>query len=190
MSNLYFGGLFPDSAYFGGLFPFTSSTPTTTAGVTTTPGDLRDLIAALVTATVPALLAKNRFLESKYETDFEEWCQRNPDACFRRFSVRNTFNFFQPEMSNTDVEEDIVDFELIVGYPSTYRYGSHAAVDMDAAIQSDKILLKNAVGLDGYGNFTTLATFMVVRASTDIQRGDGVTFLRMVLPYRFFRSNT
>ena len=162
----------------------------TVVSTTSTSTQIRNLIVSLTTATVPTVHAKTRFLEHRYEVPFRDWCEANPDSAMRRFSVRNQFNFFQPEMTNTDVEEDIIDWELMVGYPNTLRYGSGAAVDMDAAIQTDKILLKNAVGLDGSVNFTTIASFMIDRASIDFIPGDTVSFLRFVLPYRFFRSNT
>lgn len=154
----------------------------------TTEKAIRNLTASLVAGTTPAVLAGTKFVEHRYDEDFEIWVGQNPDSCFRRFSVRDTLFESEPEVTNTTEEWRTVMLDLIVAYPKSNRAGSAGARNMDEAIRSDMTLLEKAVGLNGASNYSTIAAFLKDRASTSIERRDAVTLVRTVLPYGFYRS--
>src|SRR5690349_3072119 len=100
------------------------ATPTTTAGA------IRDRIATVIEAIVPAVgpsaAPDNRFKRYRNEggADFEKWAAENPQAAFRRFQVRDDGNAEPPEVSNEDVEALRVTFHVMVAYPQNARAGS------------------------------------------------------------------
>lgn len=155
--------------------------------MTTTESAIRDLTASLIAGITPTILAGTKFVEHRYDLqDFEAWAEANPDSCFRRFSVRDSLFNSLPESTNTDVEWRQFDMDLIVAYPRTNKAGS--SQKMDAAIRKDMQLLDQTVGLNGYANYTTIASWLRDRAFTTIQDGAQVRFIRMTLPYGFYRS--
>jgi hypothetical protein len=157
---------------------------------TTTESALRTLTASLVAAVVPTRMTDKRFIESTYDQEFTDWCEANPDACLRRYSVRDTLQYQPPQVTNTDVELRVVTLEVMVGYPNTFRYNTAKGRAQDDVISSDMHKLEQAIGLNGYGNYSTVAALRVEGFVSETVDGNGVTFIRFLLPYQFERVMT
>jgi hypothetical protein len=118
---------------------------------TTTAYAIRTSIASAIRDVVPALFTGVRFLEHDYQLDFREWCEANPQACFRRFAVREDGVAEPALVSNGDVEWRAVDFEITIAYPRDTRFGSEPMsqplVDLDRVVESDQDLIESAIGI-------------------------------------------
>jgi hypothetical protein len=126
--------------------------PASSTGVTT-PGVVRREIVALIEALTPATESSVGYREHRHETqDLRDWADEFPESCFRRFSVRYTGDRDQPEVSNTDVEDEERDFEIVIAYPSTNRWGD--TFDRDDVIDADANQVNHEVGTNSYGSIT------------------------------------
>lgn len=158
---------------------------------TTTAAAIRDRIITVITALTPTSHAGDGFraYREEHNVPFETWATENPQL--RRFSVRDGGGYIPPVVSNTDVVRREVEFEILVCYPATHRYGDDAALAMDDVIEEDMNQIENAVGLHGSANFTSPhadACWSSGTASRVVT--DAVTFLSIVQRMEFARSTT
>ena len=140
----------------GGTGSGSSSSPVNPyLSITPSAASIRDRIIEVIEGLSPLVLSANPFLRFRNEggADFESWSEENPQACLRRFQVRDTGEDSPPTISNTDVEFVHVTFEIVVSYPQTHRFGPDNALDRDDLMKSDQRQIEHAVGLCGYANF-------------------------------------
>jgi hypothetical protein len=118
---------------------------------------IRDRIAEVLVALTPTSLSSDKFRQYRNEgaADFEEFITKNPAAAFRRFQVREIGDESNPLTSNTTEERLPVEFEIVIAYPQTHRYGSGNALDRDDVARQDWKAIKHAIGIDGRANFTS-----------------------------------
>ncbi len=163
---------------------------------TTTAGAIRSTIQALVKAIVPAIDSELAFVPylNQREASFRRDCQANPAACTRRVQVRARHADKVPDVTNTDVIAERVHIDIIVAYAQTHRFGADAGLDRDDAIDSDRMLIENTVGREGYQNVPN-ATWLTPGApgsetETRVERPDegGVDFLVITQTMRFYRA--
>lgn len=157
---------------------------------TTTEGAIRDRIAAVITALTPASLAGDLFRETRdeYDADFTGWALANAPGSLRRFQVRSLQTDEPPVVSNTDVEERLVTFEIKIAYPQTHRYGSDAGRDRDDVITADFHQIDYAIGMAGRSNFPAGSTYdccWTAMEREDDRENPAVHFLVMRQTYRF-----
>jgi hypothetical protein len=162
--------------------------PPVPSGVTTA-AEIRDRILDVIEALTPSAMAHPLFLRYRQEGagDFYAWCEQQPAASLRRFSVRYFTAPTEPTVSNTDVERVRVQFEVAIAYPQSHRYGGQNSLDRDDVAESDRNQVRNAIGLNGGANFIDPyppATFVEALATTMLQ-GQGMDFhvIRQVMEF-------
>lgn len=162
--------------------------PPVPTGVTTA-ASIRDRMIAVIEDLSPTMMALPRFLAYQQEGngDFFEWAQQQPASALRRFAVRTVGEASEPLVSNTDVERVRQLFEIAVAYPQTGRYGAQLALDRDDCAEADRMLIRNAIGLNGGANFVSPyppATFVEAMQSVALV-GAGVDFhvIRQVMEF-------
>lgn len=113
---------------------------------------IRDRIATLVTAIVPASSSGDRFRQFRDEmqADFSAFVESNPLA-LRRFQVRNDGTDIPPDVEPGDVSRRTVTFAVRVSYPLTHRFGNGRS--RDDAIDEDWRKINYAIGIYGRANF-------------------------------------
>ncbi len=160
--------------------------------MTTTSELVRDRIYTVIEALTPEADARVKFRRYRNEggANFKAWASDNAAACRRRFQVRDTGEYGQPEVSNTTVDEEIVTFAILVAYPQTSRDGKGAAMDRDDTYDLDKHQIIKAISGAGRANFAwpypeacPLNPF-----SPDRDEGNGVDFLEIQITMVFYRT--
>jgi hypothetical protein len=123
---------------------------------TTTAAAIRDRIIAVIQGTTPTTDSALLFVKFNNElaANFRRWADQNATAAHRRFQVRDIGRDQPPLVSNTDVEERLVTFEIVVAYPQTHRWGGDNALDRDDVMGEDQHKIERAVGMLGRANFT------------------------------------
>ena len=124
----------------------------------TTSAAIRDVMATAVKALTPSLHGDIKFRahdqRSMAGTDFQLWCDKNPTASYRRFSITDDGTEQTTGASNTDVDWVETEYELAVAYPRDHRYGAQQKIDAFDVMASDRNQLSYAVG---YRAFAALA---------------------------------
>jgi hypothetical protein len=130
------------------------STTSPALGIETTAEAIRDRIIAVIAGLVPKTVAGDIFRAYRNEGggDFQAWAEGNATGCRRRFQVRQLRDRRAPDISNTDFEERMVTFRILVAYPQTHRDGPAAALDRDDALDSDMMQIEHAIGMCGRAN--------------------------------------
>jgi hypothetical protein len=152
--------------------------------MTTTPAAIATRIVALVEALTPTTETSIRYTEHRSEDgqSLDDFAEVHPEACMRRFEVRYSGDRDQPEVSNTDVEAEERDFDVVVAYP-TSRWST--ARERDAVIDADANQVNHEVGTNSYGSITDCTML-----TEGISREDGspATFAVINLSAHFYRS--
>ncbi len=123
----------------------------------TTAGDIRDRMIAVIRGLVPSLHAGDRFehLEDDGDAELPAWAEAFPQSAFRLFQVRDDGNDRPTEAAtNLDLEERFVTFIVRIAYSHEARTADGAALDRDALIESDELLIDDAIGATGRENFS------------------------------------
>jgi len=152
---------------------------------TTTFEAIRSTQISLVEGLSPSLFPTVAFSKHLAEQDFRAWCVENPQACFRRFSVVDLFDYEAPAVSNTDVEWVEGREEVVIAYAEDYRYGSDNLRDLRDLIRSDQYQIDNSLGHRGTGNYTSAHA---VLESASLEDDEAVSFLTLIYIFRFYRS--
>lgn len=159
-----------------------------------TPGAIRDRVIALVTALTPTDLAGDRFRVSRDTDDaaFRASCLAAPQACLRRFQVRQQGKRGTPVVSNVDVARHPLALTIIVAYPNTHRYGAAAGRDRDDVIDEDIRRLDYVCGIYGRANFSTThdCTPLGLDDDPEVETDGAVSFLVVVARYEYVMTVT
>lgn len=157
---------------------------------------IRDRIIAVITALSPSSLATgagNAFHEYRNEGDgdFIAWAEKNPAAAFRRFQVRDDGTDEPPAVTNMDIEERSVTFEIVISYPQSARTGHKQALSRDDVIAADFRQIDFAVGICGRINFSPPEPDAVPRGITKrIDRRDACDYLVLTETFTYRRTTT
>lgn len=153
---------------------------------TTTFEAIRNSQFQTIEGIAPSSFASVKFLRHREEFDFRDWCIENTQACFRRVSIVDMFDYEPVQVSNTDVEFVEGRQEIVIAYPKDYRYGVDAMRDMKDVVRQDLYDIDNSLGHRGTGNYTDAHA---VKESEDIEDdADSVIFLTLGYVFRFYRS--
>lgn len=123
--------------------------------MTTTPATIRDSIAARIVALTPSAHTDDKFREHTYLDDLRLWAEANPTGCLRVFSVEWNDNIPPPLVTNTTEEQAEDDIEIVVAYPTTWRYGERGLVDLKTTIAADIRRINHEVGTNGFAALAT-----------------------------------
>lgn len=107
---------------------------------------------------------------------FREWCEANPTASFRYFSIRRVGNVLPPTVTNTDLEEVESEVECVTAYPMDNRYGKDGGKDMDDVIEADNTKIEHAIGTNGYQTIETAGDACVMTQGSSIEVGSACAF--------------
>lgn len=164
---------------------------------TTTSKAIRDRLAVLVAAVVPAIHAELPFVSylDANGADFRRYARAHPLLCTRKFQAR-TVSVVQPQdVTNTDVEVRLATYDIVIAYAKRWRAGQ--SFDRDDTIESDQIQIEKAIGRNGYANFSGAnpnASWLSSEArgsqtGTTFERDIGnVDFLVIRQTMRFYRT--
>ena len=160
--------------------------------VTSSADEIRAAIVTGIAALSPAAPSKPRFVPYREEMDFRAWCEKNPTACLRRFSVAFAGASTPPEVSTTLIEWIGDDVEIVVAYPTDGRHGGDYPLrQLDAVIAADMALIDAEVGGSGYqSRSTTAALGTISTIGSERENGPPVTFGVLRLRAEFYRSIT
>ena len=152
---------------------------------TTTFESVRNTQLSTVEGLTPSLVSEIKFLRHNEESNFRTWCEENPQAAFRRFSIVDLYNYEPPEISNADVEFVVGREEVVICYPEDYRYGADNFRDLRDLIRSDQYQIDDALGHRGTGNYTDAHA---VLETVTMEDEEGISFLSLIYVFRFYRS--
>jgi hypothetical protein len=159
---------------------------------TTTAGAIRQRIIDVIKGLAPSSDTEIPFKPylNQGAAAFRADCEQAPQGCARRFQVRDVGIDQPPPISNTDVEEREVTYEVVIAYPQTHRWGSGAALDRDDAMSADQHQIEHAIGMCGRANFTspTYPDAFWRSGETIREVGNGVDFLVITQTMGFKRS--
>jgi hypothetical protein len=162
------------------------------AAGTTTADTIRDAMIARVRNLVPRRHARDRYrLHDDWAVDFREWCEANPSAALRRFSIRDMGPVDQPAVTNAEKELVRRTFEVVVAYPiaDSQRYGKGGARDRDDMLESDGYQLNDAIGTNGFQSLEVdVGPATVITEREDRESGAACVFLVLELHVQFWRS--
>lgn len=122
----------------------------------TTVAAIREVMVSTVKALTPTSHAQRKFKPHRQDVDFRTWCEQNPAAAFRVFSIREDMTEHQgPFVTNTDLEELRTVLECQVAYPLEAEYINDAGMrrpllDRDDVLSEDRKKIRRAIGLNGY----------------------------------------
>lgn len=169
-----------------------TTAPLNAAQNATTPQAIRDRAIAVIEALVPTsdTGVKFRAFRNEGAADLQDWAEKNPAACRRRFQVRTVGNTFSPPISNTDSEEHQVTLNVLVSYPQTGRDGKKQALDRDDTLDEDAFQIDKAIGMLGRANFSYPYPDACWIEGAPIARivGVAVDFIEFVLTYIYRRT--
>ena len=152
---------------------------------TTTFETIRTTQLSTIEGISPSLVNEVKFLRHREEDEFREWCETNPQAAFRRFSVRDLFNDVMPEITNLDVELVVGSEEVVIAYPEDFRYpGLDGTLALHDVIRSDKFLINKKIGAGA----TVYTDAHAVMESWSIENGEGIMFSVFNFTFRYNRS--
>lgn len=124
--------------------------------MTTTSAIIRDSIATRVAAVTPSAGTGDPFREHRYADPLREWALANPASALRRFSVRWDGAVLPPLVTNTTEETVERDIEIVVAYPTSWRFGGQQLVDLEEVIDADCRRINHEVGTNGFASLATV----------------------------------
>jgi hypothetical protein len=160
--------------------------------MTTTAATIRDSIESRIAALAPTAHAGDRFLAHRHELPLPQWANANTTGAFRRFSVRWDGGGTPPTVTDGVVAWEERDLLVIVAYPTSWRAGGKALVDLDNLAIVDAQQIDDAVGTKGYAA-TAAATSSgatVTSQGTDLIAGTPVTFATIRLRAHYYRTTS
>src|SRR5688572_1357138 len=150
---------------------------------TTTTALIRDRAITVIKALTPVYDTQLRFIpfENEDAAAFREAMNAAPAGAHRQFQVRTTGAGRELEVTNEDVEEDMLEMEVIVAYGRDHRWGEQNALDRDDVMKQDRIAIEGAIGVRGSANFTSAnsvdATWLEADFDLPFERGPACDFL-------------
>lgn len=155
-----------------------------------TPSVIRDRVAAIVTALIPAKFTADRFVESREDEDgdFEEYTASSPSAAFRRFQLRDIGDLSSPTMSSVDIESLTIAMRLLVAYPLDHRAGSRNSTARHALITDDASLIVRAIGLNARAAFFGAHDAVWIAGNAERALGETCDFLIVNQTMQYYRS--
>lgn len=121
----------------------------------TTVAAIRNTMITTVKALTPTSHAHRKYRHHREDVDFRDYCERNPAAAYRLFTIRDTFAHEGPTISTMTLEELRTTIECVVAYPKMEAYindsGSRRPfLDRDDILREDIKQLRDAIGVNGY----------------------------------------
>ncbi len=158
---------------------------------------IRDRIRSLLESISPASLT-TKLISARNEeaANFEEWCEKNPAAAFRRFQVREIGEDEPPLVSHFTVETVRVRYRIAVAYPQTHRYGPQNAMDRDDVMNQDWTKIKNAItgtGASARGNFASVTDGQydctpLAQSTKTREAGGKIDYLVILVDFEYTRG--
>ena len=120
---------------------------------------------ALLEALTPTAHSERAFRESEQMGDFREWAAGKPQACWRRFSIQDLWDYDVPEVTGGDVVFMPSTVEVVIAYPKTSAlYGANNSRDMRDMMRADSHQIADEIGMWGTENMSD---------STAVRRSQG-----------------
>lgn len=136
-------------------------------------------VTALRTLT-PAAISSVPFAVHDGETPFEDWCEINPEASLRRYSI--DMESLEDEGAVRDLDTILVRLvaRLTVAYPSRSLalYGAGNRYALQETIVTDHRQIAEAIGISGQANYVSGQQLCDVEALDPLEEGPSVTLAR------------
>lgn len=159
---------------------------------TTTPDAIIVKMQSTVEALTPTSSERDKFKRHDQEVDFRAWCDQNPTAAFRKFSILDLWEFDEPRISDLVNEEVWTTFEFVAAYPiqSAGKYGSRKAHSMQKVMSDDLHQVRHAIGANGYATLDTATggAATVVEDGPSVEDGQACRFVVLRLRTRYLRA--
>jgi hypothetical protein len=151
---------------------------------------IRDRIASVLESLTPTSLTSTKLRQHRNEGDalFEDWCEKNPAAAFRRFQIREVGDDELPVSSSVLEERVRTRFDLRVAYPQSHRYGSANAMARDDAMNEDWSKINASVGIYGGANFTGTCDCIPLGAIKSRETGAKIDYLFVTIEVEYLRA--
>ena len=141
---------------------------------------IRDEELTLLEALTPSMLGDVQFRRHLEEVPLRDWADQNPQSCFRRITIRDTFDYSTNGSINGNVPMSGIK-EVQVAYPNDRRYGPDGIRDMREVMRVDRRDIETTIGERGYSNLTNHTN--VGNGQIDIEPGPAATL--MIITHRF-----
>lgn len=160
---------------------------------TTTFKLIRNQMVTVLEALTPATLNRpeNKFRRLPDKTvTLEAWAlEHGADNGFRKFDIRRTGSFTDPEVLDPTANRRTLEATVTVAYPLNFGlYGANDIDDLEDTIDSDVVQIRDALFSSGNYLSGQLATIVTVE-DTD-RADDRVWFQRFLLEITYYNAQT
>lgn len=152
---------------------------------TTTAAAIRAVMVAAVKALRPATISQSRFEQHDEKIEIRRWALQSPVGSLRRFSIRDDGDL-QGTGGDTGQEWVTATFEVVIAYPTDYRYGAAAEgqLALHNTIERDLAQIDRTIGTSGFALYGDGAVITDRRGREDT---DAVSFGVLTLKVSFWR---
>jgi PKD repeat protein len=156
--------------------------------MTTTFAAIRDSHVSQIEALVPLVLEGTKFRLHQGESQFADWCQEFPTACFRRFELVDEFDDELVGTTNSDTEEVAHTAQLLIAYPQHWaKYGDKGSMSLDDVIASDRGQLNYAIGIHGGAHYPS-GLHISDLGSGSVSRLEGAWIHQIPIRLQYYRG--
>jgi hypothetical protein len=160
----------------------------------TTFPQIRNQQILTIEAITPSVRSDQLFRVHRDELEFVEWCNANPQACWRRFEVLSNHDIVMSGLTNAGGPGTVWQFEhseaLVLAYPRRElgRYGIDNERSLDDMIEGDLAQIDQAIGLDGYISNYVSGLDVCERTGVAATKTDQVVFVQSTYRLLYDRS--
>lgn len=158
---------------------------------TTTFKLIRNQMVSVIEALTPSVLNRpeNKFRRLPDKTmTLDAWAQSHgADNCFRKFDIRRTGGFTDPEILDPTAHRRTLLCTITVAYPLNFGiYGANDLDDLEDTIDSDIVQIRDAVFSPG--NLITGCVANIVTVEDTDRSDDRVWFQRFIVETTYYNA--
>lgn len=149
---------------------------------------IRDTMITAVLGIDPLLNSETRFRHHRENMPFGQFCEANPQASWRLFSIRDTGESEAADVTNTDSEWRWITIQCAIAYPLDFRAGPLGERDRDDLIASDARQIRATIGPGGYPTLEEGVAGCVTSCDWKREEGDACVFSLFTMRVGYYEA--